>query len=119
MGLKRTHPNAALTVPGEEDRKRQRENVEVNRPPIANELGECTICRSLLIQKCIQCTAGGATSGSTCVLSFGACGCVFHHHCVGQWLYKSYVCPVHETPWSPCQARPFCCEPSSSMWPRR
>mmetsp|Transcript_6623 Transcript_6623/g.16062 ORF Transcript_6623/g.16062 Transcript_6623/m.16062 type:complete len:113 (-) Transcript_6623:396-734(-) len=109
MGLKRCLVLDDL----EADAKRQREaeNFVVNQATADG--GECKICRSLLIQKCNQCSAAGTAVGFTCVLSFGACGCVFHHHCVGHWLYKSYVCPVHETTWQPSAARPFCCEVGS------
>uniref|UniRef100_A0A7S3F145 Zinc finger RING-H2-type domain-containing protein n=1 Tax=Haptolina ericina TaxID=156174 RepID=A0A7S3F145_9EUKA len=100
MGLKR----AAQLDENFESLKRPKEIVSSARSNHVPNGGECPICRSLLIQKCIQCTAAGS-SQTPCVLSFGGCGCVFHHHCVGSWLYKSYVCPVHETPWQPSAPR--------------
>ena len=116
MGLKRPFASQAelQVVYLDEGAKRQRELM--NLVPVnhaANENYDCLICRSLLIHKCIQCTAAGSTTASSCVLSFGACGCVFHQHCLGHWLHKSYVCPVHETAWQPVSARPFCCEVST------
>mmetsp|Transcript_5719 Transcript_5719/g.18424 ORF Transcript_5719/g.18424 Transcript_5719/m.18424 type:complete len:119 (+) Transcript_5719:3-359(+) len=66
--------------------------------------GSCPICRSLLIQKCIGCSSRPA-SGSPCTLSFGVCGCVYHHHCLGEWHRRSFTCPLHEVQWqerAPC-----------------
>ena len=88
--------------------------------------GSCPICRSLLIQKCIGCSSRPA-SGSPCTLSFGTtkiqsafhwshrsltpllivgvCGCVYHHHCLGEWHRRSFTCPLHEVQWqerAPC-----------------
>lgn len=70
------------------------------------EAGSCMICRNGFIEPCIECAAG-ANAGSSCVLTFGACGCVFHAHCLEPWHAKRVVCPVHNTLW--CSVPPQLC----------
>eukprot|EP00965_Chrysotila_dentata_P238545 6202577-Pleurochrysis_carterae.AAC.3 len=47
----------------------------------------------------------GVALSSPCMLSFGGCGCVFHHHCLSPWLQKRAVCPVDEIEWRPAPPR--------------
>ena len=75
----------------------------VVRPAAAADTAYCPICRDLLVRKCIQCaSASGAFSFSACSpcsLAFGACGCVFHGHCLQPWMMRRDTCPVHDSPW--------------------
>mmetsp|Transcript_56513 Transcript_56513/g.129788 ORF Transcript_56513/g.129788 Transcript_56513/m.129788 type:complete len:134 (-) Transcript_56513:367-768(-) len=67
----------------------------------------CLICRGLLIQKCALCISAPSPASMTspCMLSFGGCGCVYHHHCLAPWLEKRPVCPYDECAWQPVAPR--------------
>jgi RING-box protein 1 len=57
-------------------------------------------CRSLLIEKCPGCiVCARRLFSAPCLLEFGACGCVYHGHCLAPWLAKRWVCPVDEREW--------------------
>uniref|UniRef100_A0A7S4BIG6 Zinc finger RING-H2-type domain-containing protein n=1 Tax=Chrysotila carterae TaxID=13221 RepID=A0A7S4BIG6_CHRCT len=102
--------------------KRSKAEETENIAPSARLNGEpvCLICRGLLIQKCNLCSSSsssnnissrgasaalGVALSSPCMLSFGGCGCVFHHHCLSPWLQKRAVCPVDEIEWRPAPPR--------------
>jgi len=65
--------------------------------------------RSLLIEKCPGCVSCPPGLGSaSCCLAFGACGCVYHNHCLSPWLEKRWVCPVDEVSWVAAAPRLDC-----------
>ena len=89
--------------------------LEHTLPPVDSSEPICLICRGLLISKCALCASApltphdqaAAAERGACVLAFGACGCVYHEHCLAPWLAKSAVCPYDERPWQP--AAPSIC----------
>lgn len=62
----------------------------------------CPICRSLLIQKCINCVSGLGTTSGGCHITAGTCGCCFHTHCLVPWIMRREICPVHDCAWESC-----------------
>ncbi len=55
----------------------------------------CKICRSELQAKCINCVTEDYSKSKGCVISKGICGCMYHTHCLTNWLASSALCPEH------------------------
>ena len=60
----------------------------------------CAICKSSLMEKCVQCQANEDES-PTCNPIFGVCNHAFHQHCIERWVKTSPTCPLCNAPWSP------------------
>ena len=69
----------------------------------------CSICRSELVDRCIECqnkkkattiTADDVVAAQTaCPTVLGICGHRFHKHCLDNWLKSHDTCPLDAKPW--------------------
>mmetsp|Transcript_12943 Transcript_12943/g.21896 ORF Transcript_12943/g.21896 Transcript_12943/m.21896 type:complete len:80 (+) Transcript_12943:22-261(+) len=52
------------------------------------EIDQCQICRQMLMESCIDCTAA-ELSAEQCSVAWGRCNHAFHFHCISRWTKKS------------------------------
>lgn len=71
----------------------------------------CVICDNAFELPCAQCDA----PGDACPPAFGACGHIFHLHCIGAWLHRDGVrseeqgtCPMCRQLWQYAAQQPRC-----------
>ncbi|KAL8443305.1 hypothetical protein Emag_005952 [Eimeria magna] len=69
----------------------------------------CVICDNAFELPCAQCDS----PGDACPPAFGACGHVFHLHCIGAWLYRDGAryeeqgtCPMCRQLWTYAPQQP-------------
>ena len=64
------------------------------------EQEECPICRTHLMEPCIDCQANqNSAQVKECGIAWGRCNHAFHHHCIGRWLKQKSVCPLCNAEW--------------------
>ncbi|KRW99358.1 hypothetical protein PPERSA_02470 [Pseudocohnilembus persalinus] len=56
------------------------------------EQQNCAICRSELIEQCIDCSGSG--NNEECKVSKGVCEHQFHYHCIFKWNKNKHTCPL-------------------------
>lgn len=68
---------------------------------------ECTICRAGLMARCQDCQAHcGSGADDNCVIQWGACGHIFHRHCITTWTRYEALCPLCMAPWAVVRESP-------------
>ena len=61
---------------------------------------DCSICRSHLMDLCIDCQADHERGGKDeCTVAWGTCNHAYHFHCITRWLKKSQTCPLDGKEW--------------------
>lgn len=64
------------------------------------EQDTCAICKSSLVDKCVQCQANEADDSVPCPPEFGICGHGFHKHCIDKWVKTNPTCPLCNATWN-------------------
>lgn len=59
----------------------------------------CAICRSILMDACIDCANANAPGPKRCPRAVGLCAHSFHFHCITQWIATRNSCPLDNKPW--------------------
>jgi RING-box protein 1 len=66
------------------------------------KVDNCAICRSHLMDLCIECQGASSLpdgAETSCPIAWGACNHAFHHHCISKWLKTRQVCPLDNRDW--------------------
>jgi len=67
------------------------------------KIDTCSICRSRLDELCVQCSSEVMCDEQKCIFVTGACGHIYHNHCIGKWLTRHTVCPLCNIDWEAAQ----------------
>ena len=64
------------------------------------QVDTCAICRSHIMEPCIECQANqNSATSQECMIAWGVCNHAYHNHCISRWTKTKNTCPLDNRDW--------------------